>query len=321
MIKEPDYKITHIGPFPPPLGGISVYFYRLSRIYREYDFIDEKKLSKLKMITLFFGRRRHFVYHIAIPSHAVKHALLWLVSRHKFSIIIHGQLQYIYEQNTPFTQFWIRRVLALSEHISVVNPDSREFIINVLKVSPDKIIVQSPFLPPPLEEEDKILRTYDEKTIAFIKAHKPLIVVNASRVVFYKGVDIYGLHISVGLISRLKSDYPDVGILFALAEIGERAYYERINREIDALGIRDNIFFMTGQKELWPLFKKADLMIRPTATDGDAVSIREALYFHCPACGTDVCSRPEGTVLFKNGDAEDLYGKVLAILKRGAQSK
>ena len=50
---------------------------------------------------------------------------------------------------------------------------------------------------------------------------------------------------------------------------------------LQELNLEENFYFLTGQKELWPIFKKASLMIRPTNTDGDALSIREALYFLC----------------------------------------
>ena len=72
---------------------------------------------------------------------------------------------------------------------------------------------------------------------------------------------------------------------------------------------------MTGQKELWPLFKKINLFIRPTFTDGDAVSIREALSFNCSVIASDVVQRPKSTVTFKNRDFNDLYRQASSMLK------
>lgn len=79
---------------------------------------------------------------------------------------------------------------------------------------------------------------------------------------------------------------------------------------ISNLGIESNFYFLTGQKELWPLFKQSDLMIRPTYSDCYGISIAESLYFDSPAIASAVCDRPEGTVLFKNRDTDDLYKKV-----------
>ena len=35
---------VHIGIFPPPIGGISVYFYRLSKLDKESVFIDVRDI-------------------------------------------------------------------------------------------------------------------------------------------------------------------------------------------------------------------------------------------------------------------------------------
>ncbi|MDF9507906.1 glycosyltransferase, partial [Bacillus cereus] len=64
--------------------------------------------------------------------------------------------------------------------------------------------------------------------------------------------------------------------------------------------------FLTGQKELWPLFKKSDIMIRPTYSDAYGISIEEAIYFNCRAIASNVCNRPEGTILFENRNINDL---------------
>jgi glycosyltransferase involved in cell wall biosynthesis len=118
----------------------------------------------------------------------------------------------------------------------------------------------------------------------------------------------------VQLLSGLREEYPDIGLLFALAEIGDNRYYDKIRMKINELGIQENIHFMLGQKELWPLFKKADLMVRPTYIDGYGISVAEALYLGCPAIASDVCKRPDGTILFRNRDEDDLLEKAKMVL-------
>ena len=49
------------------------------------------------------------------------------------------------------------------------------------------------------------------------------------------------------------------------------------------------------------------MFIRPTNTDGDAVSIREALDFNIPCIASDVVVRPKEVKLFKNRDIMDLH--------------
>ena len=50
-------------------------------------------------------------------------------------------------------------------------------------------------------------------------------------------------------------------------------------------------------------------MVRPTNTDGDALSIREAMYFKISVIASDVTTRPENTIIFKNRDLDDFYIK------------
>ena len=119
----------------------------------------------------------------------------------------------------------------------------------------------------------------------------------------------------IELTAKLKNIYPNLGFIFALAnEKVNMEYIDKMHLRIKELNLEENFYFLTGQKELWPIFKKASLMIRPTNTDGYGVSIAEALYFGCPAIASDVCDRPEGTILFKNRNLDDLYDKTKRVL-------
>ncbi|MFN7135061.1 MAG: glycosyltransferase, partial [Myxococcales bacterium] len=54
----------------------------------------------------------------------------------------------------------------------------------------------------------------------------------------------------------------------------------------------------------------SDVFVRPTYADGDALSVREALSLGRPVVASAVGFRPEGTTLFRTGDALDLAEKV-----------
>lgn len=185
-------------------------------------------------------------------------------------------------------------------------------------VLPSKVLVKNAFFPPPLGEESAIELSYDSTTMKFVGDRSPIVIANASRVAFHNNQDLYGLDLCVELTARLKQAFPNIGFLFALAdETGHIDYVEKIKARIRELDITENFHFMVGQKELWPLFKKADLMVRPTNTDGDGISIHEAIYFHCPAIASDVCERAKGTTLFKNRDIDDLEKKARLALQEG----
>lgn len=133
---------------------------------------------------------------------------------------------------------------------------------------------------------------------------------------FHGGVDLYGIDLCVDLLHRCTEKFPNIGLLFALGDpCAHGDYLGMMQRKLNSLGIDRNFHFMTGQKELWPLFKVADLSVRPTVSDGDAISVRESLYFGCPVIASDAAQRPGETIVFKSRDIDDLYEKVVSILE------
>jgi len=62
------------------------------------------------------------------------------------------------------------------------------------------------------------------------------------------------------------------------------------------------------------LIEQSDMVIRPTNTDGDSLTIREGLYLNKIVLASDIVQRPEGTKLFKTRDAEDLFEKMKSFI-------
>ena len=167
-----------------------------------------------------------------------------------------------------------------------------------------------------VKDENKILDIYKTELMDFINEKKPLIVANGSSINFFNNVDLYGLDMCIELTAKLKKDYPNLGFLFALANKNRNAFYlKKMMLLIKKLKIEENFYFLTGLNELWPIFKKADLLVRPTNTDGDSISIREALYFKTSVVASDVTSRPKECYIFKNRDLRDFYSKSIKVLK------
>ncbi len=314
---------VHIGPFPPPIGGISVYLYRLSKIDRKSLFIDEKDITGSKKFRLwlikqlFSFKKKNFIYH----SHFLKNRLIFyflsVLSIHEFSLVIHGRSLIIQYNNSNFLiKFLIKRMLKKAKFIQVINPQYKDFIYK-LGVKNKHIIVKNAFLPPILEEEQKIIASYEKKLLELLEVKKPIIIASAFAIQFYNNVDLYGLDLCVELTKLLKKDFPNIGLLFIIANEKTNAIYlKKMKERIKDLNLNTSFFIITGQREIWPLFRRADLMIRPTCVDGYGVSIAEAIYLNRPAIASDVCKRPEGTILFKNRNLEDLYEKCKQVLNK-----
>jgi len=63
-----------------------------------------------------------------------------------------------------------------------------------------------------------------------------------------------------------------------------------------------------------------DIVLRPTNTDGDALTVREGLFLGKPVIASDVVIRPEGTKLFKTRDAGSLAQAIAQTLKEEQQT-
>ena len=65
----------------------------------------------------------------------------------------------------------------------------------------------------------------------------------------------------------------------------------------------------------YPVIAKSHVFLRPTRSDGFSISLAESLYLGVPAIASDVRPRPQGTIVFKNGNADDFYIQVKKTLE------
>lgn len=309
-----------IGPFPPPHGGISNYVYRLYSLLKDRDkkviCLDITKFTILrKLLYAFFiiFYPRSLVLHI----HVILPRLLNVIVLRPFPkhIIYHDHSGRFVEELTSRERRAVQRFLNRCDDIIFVNTHLADYYRRSgLSVPEDRLRIVSSFLPPPLSDKSKVVQSYSRDTMAFVERSRPLVIANGSLLRFHGGVDLYGMDMCVELIKQLREEFPTVGLVFALGEIGDDDYFNVIRDSIRKEGIGDNFYIMLDNTDLWPLFENADLMVRPTCVDAYGMSIAEALYFDCPAIASDVCERPDGTVLFRNRDQSDFLEKCRNIL-------
>jgi hypothetical protein len=313
----------HIGSLPPNLNGISIYLYRLSKIEKEAKFINWDKIMNFSKFLFWilkssFSTRKklNYIYHPPSLNQKIVLFLISLITPHTYSIIVHGNPIFTqYNQSSLFTRVLIRNILNRANYIQVVNPIFKRILRKELKIKNRNIFTKNAFLPPPSEDKKRILSSYTKKLLRFIDDSDPVLLSTASSIMFYKGKDLYGLDLCVRLTYLLKKNYPKVGFIFALANNKlERSYIKETKKKIKELGIKDHFLILTGNKEIWPLYENIDLFLRPTNRDGDSISVREALYFDCPVLASDVINRPNGTIIFKNRNLDDLHNKCIDIL-------
>jgi glycosyltransferase involved in cell wall biosynthesis len=305
-----------IGPYPPPLGGVSVYIYRYSKILekqgKKVEFIDFDKMNVLKkwkflILNCIISPQKH-TFHLNGFTMLTMIALI--LRPFKCEIILQNHSIRVLDTFSRLKKIITNLFIKKLDQCVLVGEHLRDgYIKNNIQL-PKRIVVKSPFLPPPLEDEGGILSTYSDEVFEFINSHDHILIGNASKIEFYQGIDLYGIDMCIEAIRLLKRKYPKIGLIFALAEIGNEDYFNTISNKIKGYNLDNNILFLTGQKELWPLFKKAQIMVRPTYSDAYGISIEEAIYFNCEAVASNVCKRPKGTILFENRNLNDFVSKI-----------
>lgn len=326
-IEEVDsLRVILIGAYPPPYGGVSVHIQRLQDLLLNSGFqctvIDfSSSIKNAENVTN--ARKIRSWQSIQTNSCGIVHihssginlkkivgfflvSILCKIRRNKMIMTFHsfrdGHEHFNLLKKIMVKQFLLKFV----SHCIVVSPLIKNKLLP-LNVDFNRISVIPAFLPPTIKQHD--IDEIPQEMWDFIDDHKPVISANAFRISFHNNQDLYGIDMCIDLCVKLQDTYPRLGFIFFLSEIGDPDYFDRIRQKIIEKGIADNFLFLTRSCQFYPVLMKSDLFVRPTNTDGDAISVREASYFKIPTVASDVVSRPESVILFKNRDINDFVLK------------
>jgi glycosyltransferase involved in cell wall biosynthesis len=165
---------------------------------------------------------------------------------------------------------------------------------------------ESAFLPPDLMQERALMQQYPPWVASCIKEGDPLIVGNAGYVYRPNGRDIYGLRALIDLTYDMKDHNNHLRMIIAVGAVGDYTFFDELTTAIDNAGMKDSCLWLVGNYELWPIVRRAHLFVRPTLSDGESISVREALHFGTPVVASDAVARSAGVHLYKTADRADL---------------
>ncbi len=323
-------KIAIIGPYPPPYGGISIYIKRIINyleknhieciIYNESKIVEYENIINLKPINSYkkFIFRIPFLKYDILHFHSTDLKIHMLLGCYRFFgkkilLTIHGESWFSQLAKLNLVGHYLLLLsLRNIDKIICVNPRIKKELL-YLGFDSKKIEVIPAFIPPTSDEiEIKQLPEFFHK---IRHKHKFLVTANAFRISFYKNQDLYGIDLSIELMKRLiDNGYKDIGFIYVIPDIGDYDYFEKMQNLVKKYNLEDNFHFYTKPVAYPAVINMCELFIRPTNTDGDALSIREAILLQRPAIASDVCQRPEGTIPFKNRNIEDLYIKITSVI-------
>lgn len=330
--------VVLIGVFPPPYGGVSVHIKRLYKLYvnaghsvrvlcnenaqrmsNNSDIIPVLPSLNWKNIL-----RRH--WRILFSADVLYSHTSWAcapimflaaVMGKKCMLAFHNQMISHEIKHLPkLERLSIRIICSLNIcEFLVVNHNISE-ILQDIGISKSIITVLPAYLPGDDKRNGKDVEIESEIE-KYVSKHSPILVVYGWNVWLTSATrtgeqDLYGFNKSVDLLVRVRKKYGKAGLIISVpgTKIQGREYIEELVVNKDVMCIYKPIVNMGI------LWRKCDLYLRPTLSDGDSVAIREALAVGCQVVASDCAPRPNGVEVYSACEIDGLYHSTMNLLKR-----
>lgn len=311
-----------IGTLPPPVGGVSTFVRRHAARLRSAgvqveirDWIRMSPLERLRWLLFLVARPGRITLEFNAYETWSMAAVLCRPFAAEITLRIHS--------GGPETRLSsmrkriLRRFLRVVDHFILVGPHVRGVMESAGFHIPPEAEIQPAFLPPPASDEEAILTSYGPEGAAFLDSHDPVLVIQGADA-FRDGIDLYGSDLALDALTALRATYPQVGLVIGRPSTGDhifQAYCKGLQDRMASEGLLDAVWILDGGRELWPVIKRSSVFLRPTTSDGDSISVREALYFGVEVVASDAAPRPEGVHLFANRDSVDFIRAILEALR------
>jgi glycogen synthase len=330
---RPGRSILILGPLAPPVGGVAVHVQRVAERLRAMGWrVDIRNHASARHqaaesdlrrnpLRYWLAVRRAPVVDVLHYHHSRWSTLLAVAvgrsSRHgaRFVVTVHGP--------RAFSAWWLRLpplpratrwALDRFDQVIAVSPE----VAAGLRTRRPVTILPA-FLPP--TEQEVSLTALDPATDGFLEEAAPALVVMAYRIASRGARDLYGLDTAARAFERLAPRHAGMRLLLLLAQPPRgprrRAYVRAlVDRARRAAG-EDRVRVAVGGSLLAALRHDA-ILVRPSRSDGDAVSVREALALGVPVVASDAASRPVGVAVVPVDDAEALADAIerVAVARR-----
>jgi glycosyltransferase involved in cell wall biosynthesis len=277
------------------MGGVVVHVMRLIEWLGEqgfdYQFYD---LSRFRFFSFVRSISNSEVAHLhsSSPYFRLLFAIVCKITNTQSICTYHGDLGRFGKVKNCCDELSIRYV----DYPIVLN--SRSLSIS-LSINP-KAILLSAYIPPRNKEELDI--ELKEKISMLRNKYHILLATNAYAMGYDKnGGEIYGIKELVSIVESL----PEIGLIISDPS-GDYSLFYRDQ-------LPKNIQLITEPHPFVGVLSYVDAFIRNTSTDGDSISIHEALDMGVPVIATDVVDRPKGCTLVGKGNEAMLIKALLAI--------
>lgn len=145
----------------------------------------------------------------------------------------------------------------------------------------------------------------------FFKSHSPLLI---SVGLLEKE---YDLPLQIEVLGQVRQQFPNAGLLM----IGSGSLEAQLRSQIAAQSYSSHILLSgdVAHKDTLQAIRQSDVMLRTTLYDGDAVSVREALYLGIPVIASDNGMRPAGVRLIPSSNLDALVNEIQDVLSTAGE--
>lgn len=321
--------VAQLGPMPPPHGGVSTNMLAIHDALRKnghksviVDMTNRnektdaehvlKPRSAFDLIRLLMKLDSDIVHYHIGGEFSAKLAMLTLfcglLPGKKSVVTFHsgGYAKKISQIANP----WSLRDVAFRavDFVTGVNEQMIE-MFRRYGVAEERIRLILPF---ELRQPDPTV-TIPQDLLSFVERSRPFLLSVGALEPEY--LNEFAIESVPAIIQR----FPKAGLLIA----GSGSLQRRLTQQIEWTGLNENVT-LAGNVDhavLLHLIKLSDVLLRLTEYDGDAISVREALYLGTPVIATDNGMRPEGVRLVSAPPNTDgLVDAISAALAEGKKS-
>lgn len=302
-----------VGPCPPPHGGISVHVAEARRQLEERGarcgVVDSGHARPGTLASVRRQTAHGATMHLHTNGHNVKS---WLVAlgcgraagRARGRVLtLHSGMVPQFLDARAHHRLLARLVMREYERVLCVNDSVRD-AVDGLGVDAAKLQVVPAFLP--VRAADGELPS---DVAAWMARHQPVLTTALCL------RPEYGFDVLLEGLVVLARRHPRIGcVVLGVGPAGAA--------QVRAHGLDDSVLLAGDVAHGASLgaMAGADVFVRPTLEDGDAVSVREALQLGRPVVASDAGHRPAGVVLFPKGDGARMAQAVLRVLSCETQA-
>lgn len=203
-----------------------------------------------------------------------------------------------YRRQNPLAQWYVRRLLRRDNAYCIAVSDTvREMLLTLGAPDAHITVIPAFIMPPPPTT------ALPAAVESFLAAHSPVLLVYGAAFKKLNGVDIYGFDMAIAAAKNLLPDFPRLGLLVLGPKPVVTPNLVDVPGLIARSGAAPAIHYLEhGAETHLQLFPRIAAYLRPSATDGDSLMLREALALGAPTVASDAAPRPERVILFPSRD-------------------